>query len=83
MPGAHEDAHQLGDLLVAHVLLEVGRRYGRIAEPAGDSDGAVRVGRVLEKGDAELGVHRSVPSGLVASALAGGFGGLAFRARPS
>ena len=59
MAGAHEDAHQLGDVLVAHVLLEVGRRHGRIAEPTRDRDGAVRVGRVLQECDAELGAHRS------------------------
>src|SRR5665648_287855 len=59
--GPHEDAHELGDVLVAHLLLEVGGRHGRIAKPPRDRDGAVGVGRVLEECDAQLGVHRRTP----------------------
>ncbi len=49
VPGPHEDAHELGDFFVGHLLLEGGRRRRRVAETPGDGHGAVGIGCVVEK----------------------------------
>ncbi len=54
---AHEDAHELGDGVVAHAPLQLGGRHRRVAQTTGDRDRAVGVGRVLEESDLELGGH--------------------------
>ena len=60
--GAHEGAHQLGDSLVVHLLLEIGGRDRRVAEPAGDRDGAFGLWRMMQERDAEKRAHADTVS---------------------